>query len=102
MAGKVTGNINGVTIQESDLHSYVLAAEGRTYTAISQVPKEVGYDLQSLTGIGEGIAWLFATSTDDIPNGFMMTGGVFNRTSDITFPQTGHKVTIQQVFEVGS
>ncbi|RXG73008.1 Nidogen-1 [Armadillidium vulgare] len=98
VTGKLTGAINGIEIEEADLHSYVLSSEGRTYTAVSRIPKDVGYDLQSLTGIGEGIAWLFAIPKEGVSNGFIITGGEFNRTVEMKFPQTGHKAIVEQTF----
>ncbi|MPC34543.1 Nidogen-1 [Portunus trituberculatus] len=61
VTGQVIGNLNGIKLEELDLHSYVLTKEGRSYTAISRVPSQIGYDLQSITAIGTGIAWLFAS-----------------------------------------
>nr|XP_045605047.1 nidogen-like isoform X1 [Procambarus clarkii]XP_045605056.1 nidogen-like isoform X1 [Procambarus clarkii] len=99
VVGKVVGNINGMELEDSDLHAYVLTAEGRSYTAISRIPSQIGYDLQSIISLGSGIAWLFAKSIDDTANGFSSTGGVLNRTVEVDFPQTGHHVVIQQHFE---
>lgn len=39
VTGKVKGDLNGVALAEADLHSYVLTGDGRTYTAVSRVPK---------------------------------------------------------------
>ncbi|XP_071534542.1 nidogen [Panulirus ornatus] len=99
VTGKVIGNINGVEIEDSDLHAYVLTAEGRSYTAISRIPSQIGYDLQSIVGLGSGIAWLFARPVDNVPNGFSTTGGDLNRTMEVDFPQTGHHVVIRQHFK---
>lgn len=74
MTGKVVGNINGVDLIDCDLHAYVLIAEGRSYTAVSRIPSQIGYDLQSITAIGTGIAWLFAKPLGSILNGFSITG----------------------------
>lgn len=74
VTGKVVGNVNGVTLTDADLHSYVLTSEGRSYTALSRVPSQIGYDLQSITAIGTGIAWLFATPVNNVKNGFSTTG----------------------------
>lgn len=99
VTGKVIGNVNGVRLTDSDLHSYVLTAEGRSYTALSRVPDQIGYDLQSITAIGTGIAWLFASPVNNVKNGFVTTGGTMNRTVEVDFPQTGHRVEVQQQFE---
>ncbi|KAK7069005.1 Calcium ion binding [Halocaridina rubra] len=99
VTGKVGGTVNGVELKEADLHSYVLVADGRTYTAISKVPSQIGYDIQSLTVFGSGIAWMFAKPLGDVPNGFYTTGGSVNRTVEVNFPQTGHNVIVQQRFK---
>lgn len=74
VTGRVIGNLNGIKLEELDLHSYVLTKEGRSYTAISRVPSQIGYDLQSITAIGTGIAWLFASPVNNVKNGFHNTG----------------------------
>ena len=100
VTGKVSGTFNGVEIQDADLHSYTLPSEGRTYTAVSHVPAELGDDVQIASSIAEGIVWLFARPIGDVPNGFMLTGGVLNRTVEINFPNSGDHLTIHQEFGV--
>ena len=57
---------------------------------ILRIPKKLGEDIQSLTVIGTPIAWLFAkTQTEDSKNGFTSTGGKFNYTAEVRFPETG-------------
>ncbi|KAK3852669.1 hypothetical protein Pcinc_040754 [Petrolisthes cinctipes] len=98
ITGKMMGNINGVDIEDSNFHVYVLTNEGRSYTALSNIPSQIGYDIQSVLAIGTGIGWLFAKPIKNVPNGFTLTGGVLNRTVDINFPQTGHNIVVQQHF----
>jgi hypothetical protein len=43
---RVSGNINGVSIQEQELHCYIVTADGRTYTAISRIAPDIGWDIQ--------------------------------------------------------
>jgi hypothetical protein len=43
---RVSGNINGVAIQEQELHCYIVTADGRTYTAISRIAPDIGWDIQ--------------------------------------------------------
>lgn len=74
VTGKVIGEVNGLTLKDADLHSYVLTSEGRSYTALSRIPSQIGYDLQSVTAIGTGIAWLFAAPVSNVKNGFSTTG----------------------------
>ncbi|CAG7838551.1 unnamed protein product [Allacma fusca] len=96
VTGKVKGVLNGIGIDDSDLFSYVLPGDGRAYTAISKIPEKLGYDLQTVSLIGTIIGWLFSTSVKGAPNGFQFTGGVFNYTGEVSFYQTGQKVTIHQ------
>lgn len=94
--GKVTGRINGVLLEDLDLHAYVNTEEGRSYAAISKVPAEVGSDIRSLLSIGEGIGWLFAKA-QGVQNGFSLTGGVMNRTIEMEF-RSGERVTISESY----
>lgn len=96
--GKITGTLNGQELSQQDLQSYVVTSDGRTYTALSHVSQEIGYDMQTLNILGGVIGWLFARPINKAVNGYELTGGIFNHTADITFPQTGHKVTIRQLY----
>ncbi|GBL93573.1 Nidogen-1 [Araneus ventricosus] len=98
MNGKVSGSINDIQLQDADLHAYIVTEDGRTYTAVSRVPPGIGSDLQVLTPLGGIVGWLFAVSRSDAPNGFTITGGAFNRTVEVDFPQTGHHVYIEESF----
>ena len=94
--GKVTGRVNGVLLEDLDLHAYVTTDEGRSYAAISKVPPEVGSDIRSLLSIGDGIGWLFAKA-QGVKNGFSLTGGVVNRTIETEF-RSGERVTISESY----
>lgn len=96
--GKVTGKVNDVSIEDSDLHSYVVTSEGRAYTAISRIGNALGFDMQILLPIGGIIGWLFAIQHSDAKNGYQLTGGIVNHTVEINFPQSGQHVKIQQSF----
>ena len=73
--GKVSGNINGVEIQDEELHVYVVTKDGRVYTAISKLPPSIGFSMQSLYPIGGVLGWLFAAlTTPKAHNGFSITG----------------------------
>ena len=73
--GQLSGTLNGQTIPESDLHTYVVTSDGRAYTAISQVPEAVGPSLVLLNTIGNVMGWLFAKVTSPgVKNGFAQTG----------------------------
>uniref|UniRef100_T1JGD6 Nidogen n=1 Tax=Strigamia maritima TaxID=126957 RepID=T1JGD6_STRMM len=94
--GKVSGTLNDIKFEDADLHSYVVPSEGRAYTAISRIDETLGYDMQTLMSLGVTVGWLFATSSHDLPNGYHITGGILNNTLTVEFPQTGHKVTMEQ------
>ena len=46
---RVSGTLNGVMIVEQDLHCYIVTADGRTYTAISRISPDIGWDIQVKT-----------------------------------------------------
>lgn len=98
VTGKLTGSLNDAPIAgEVDFHSYVDTTNGRTYTALSRVsPSSLGSDLRALLVLGDVIGWLFALPQGDrARNGFVLTGGEGNLTSEVRFKQTGHHVTIR-------
>lgn len=74
MNGKVSGTLNGIRLEELDLQCYVVTNDGRTYTAISKVPVELGYDMQSLNVLGTTLGWLFAKPIKSSKNGYELTG----------------------------
>ncbi|XP_059485330.1 nidogen [Neocloeon triangulifer] len=96
--GKVTGTLNGIRLEELDVQCYVVTTDTRAYTAISKVPEELGYDMQSLNILGTSLGWLFAKPIKSAKNGYELTGGVYNHTSTIFFSNTGHRVTVIQRF----
>ncbi|KAL1423396.1 hypothetical protein MTO96_021153 [Rhipicephalus appendiculatus] len=74
VTGKLTGSLNEAPIAgEVDFHSYVDTTNGRTYTALSR--------------------------GDRARNGFVLTGGEGNLTSEVRFKQTGHHVTLRGHFQ---
>ncbi|CAK9821012.1 Ndg [Anthophora plagiata] len=93
--GKIFGIINNVEFPERDLQCYVQTEDGRTYTAMSRVPEEIGASFLLLGNLGGVIGWLFAKSVGGTKNGYQLTGGMFNHTAELTFPSTGDKVTIR-------
>ncbi|XP_059095776.1 nidogen-like [Tigriopus californicus] len=96
--GRMSGNVNSITFQDEDLHCYVVTDDGRTYTAISRVPSRIGPEMRGLTIMGGPIGWLFAQPMQGAQNGFDITGGIFNYTGTVTFPDTRHSVTINLRF----
>ena len=73
--GRVHGSINGVSLNDLDMHTYVVTTDGRTYTAISRVPAALGPAMETLSTVGGAIGWLFAVpSSSQALNGFSYTG----------------------------
>ncbi|XP_018401818.1 PREDICTED: nidogen-2 isoform X2 [Cyphomyrmex costatus] len=93
--GRISGTMNGVEFPSRDLQCYVQTKDGRTYTALSRVPEEIGASFQLLGNLGGVIAWLFAKPVSDTENGYELTGGLFNHTAELNFPLSGDKVTIR-------
>ncbi|XP_069846721.1 nidogen-1 [Dipodomys merriami] len=102
--GKVKGRIFvgssqvPVVFENTDLHSYVVMNQGRSYTAISTIPHTVGYSLLPLAPIGGIIGWMFAVEQDSFKNGFSITGGEFTRQAEVTFVGHPGKLVIKQQF----
>ncbi|XP_015431695.1 PREDICTED: nidogen-2 [Dufourea novaeangliae] len=93
--GRISGTINNVDLPSTDLQCYVQTKDGRTYTALSRVPEEIGASFQLLGKLGGMIGWLFAKPIGETRNGYELTGGLFNHTTELTFPASGDKVTIR-------
>uniref|UniRef100_A0A182XKY2 Nidogen n=1 Tax=Anopheles quadriannulatus TaxID=34691 RepID=A0A182XKY2_ANOQN len=96
VAGKVLGNVNGEPL-DTQLQSYVVMVDGRTYTAISPLEEQLGTDLQLTQILGGTIAWLFAKPLGNSMNGYQLTGGKFNHTSTLQF-ETGESFYITQQY----
>lgn len=96
--GKLNGVINDVSINDVDIQAYVVVADGRSYTALSQAPSPLGSSLQLVNVLGGVIGWLFAKPLGAASNGYQLTGAVFNHTADIYFPATQNRVTLTQEF----
>ncbi|XP_011351557.1 nidogen-2 isoform X2 [Ooceraea biroi] len=96
--GRISGTLNGIEFPSRDLQCYVQTKDGRTYTALSRVPEEIGASFQLLGNLGGVIGWLFAKPVSDTENGYELTGGLFNHTAELVFPATGDKVTIHSKY----
>lgn len=102
--GKVKGRIFvgssqvPVVFENTDLHSYVVMNQGRSYTAISTIPETVGYSLLPFAPIGGIIGWMFAVEQEGFKNGFSITGGEFTRQAEVTFVGHPGKLVIKQQF----
>lgn len=71
VSGKISGSLGNQSVS-SQLQAYIILADGRTYAAISQLPPEIGYSLQLLQALFSPIGWLFARSSEHIPNGYQV------------------------------
>uniref|UniRef100_A0A673CCT6 Nidogen 1b n=1 Tax=Sphaeramia orbicularis TaxID=375764 RepID=A0A673CCT6_9TELE len=105
MNGKVSGRVfigNSplpVEFSNNDLHSYVVANDGRAYVAISNIPHSLGPSLQPLSSLGGVIGWAFALEQPGFHNGFSLVGGVFSRQADVVFYPGNERLSIRQQFK---
>nr|XP_022918931.1 nidogen-2-like [Onthophagus taurus] len=98
VTGKVNGEINGEVFENLDLQCYVVMRDARIYTAVSKVPKEIGYSSQTLQILGSTMGWVFAKPVKTALNGFQLTGGIFNHTAEIHYPLTNNTLIINQKY----
>lgn len=94
VTGAIGGHI-GTTSASSSLQAYIVMVDGRSYTAISGVTGGLGPKMQLLEIIGGVIGWLFAKPIGETLNGYQVTGGKFNHTSEIRF-ESGESLHISQ------
>jgi nidogen (entactin) len=94
VTGSVTGHIGTDQIQ-SQVQSYIVTSDGKSYTALSSIGSEIGTKLQLLQVIGGVIGWVFAKPVGSILNGYQITGGKFNHSSNIRF-DSGENLQITQ------
>ncbi|XP_020511653.1 nidogen-1-like [Labrus bergylta] len=105
MNGKVNGRVfvgNSalpIELNNNDLHSYVVANDGRAYVAISNIPKSLGPSLQLLSSLGGVIGWAFALEQPGYQNGFSLVGGVFTRQAEVIFYPGNERLNIKQQFK---
>ncbi|KAM8841767.1 nidogen-1-like [Synchiropus picturatus] len=104
MTGKVWGQVyvgdasRPVTLNNSDLHSYIVANDGRAYVAISNINRDLGPAMQPLSSVGGVIGWAFALEQPQAQNGFRLIGGVFTRQAEVIFQPGNERLTIRQEF----
>lgn len=72
VSGRVVGKLNDISIS-SQLQSYVVMADGRSYTAVSPLTPNIGYNMQLLQVLGGTIGWLFAKPNSDVKNGYQVS-----------------------------
>ncbi|XP_040891311.1 nidogen-1-like [Toxotes jaculatrix] len=105
MNGKVNGRVfvgnspSPTVLSNNDLHSYVVANDGRAYVAISNIPDSVGPSLQPLSSLGGVIGWAFALEQPGYQNGFSLIGGVFSRQTEVIFQPGNERLSIKQQFK---
>ncbi|XP_026179796.1 nidogen-1-like [Mastacembelus armatus] len=105
MNGKVHGRVfvgnspSPVELRNKDLHSYVVANDGRAYVAISNIPESVGPSLQPLSSLGGVIGWAFALEQPGYQNGFRLIGGMFSRQAEVIFQPGNERLSIKQQFQ---
>lgn len=71
VSGKVVGTLNDIPIS-SQLQSYVVMVDGRSYTAVSPLVANIGNNMQILQVLGGTIGWLFAKPSGDVKNGYQV------------------------------
>lgn len=99
VTGSLVGELNGEMIPErSKLQSYVVTADGRSYTAVTPISTELGANLRLVLPIVSAIGWLFAKPFNNTHNGYQLTGGEFLHTSKLSF-DTGEVLLINQTYE---
>uniref|UniRef100_A0A8C6TD42 Nidogen 1b n=1 Tax=Neogobius melanostomus TaxID=47308 RepID=A0A8C6TD42_9GOBI len=86
MSGKLSGHL------PEDLHSYVVANDGRAYVAISAVAPPLGPALLPLSSVGGVIGWAFALEQPDIGTA---SAGVFSRRARCSY--SGERLTTSGV-----
>ncbi|XP_054635650.1 nidogen-1-like [Dunckerocampus dactyliophorus] len=101
MNGKVLGRVSvgfSETELNSDLHSYVMANDGRAYVAVSNIPDSLGPSLLPLSTLGGVIGWAFALEQPGFHNGFRLIGGVFSCHVEVVFQPGNERLSIKQEF----
>lgn len=97
--GKLNGVVNSQRLEDVTVYVYVETKDGRVYSGINGVNPVLGFDLQTaLVPLSSVISWLFAAPINGAPNGFTLTGGRFNRTLSVVYPQTGHQATLSEQY----
>lgn len=69
VTGKLTGTLGNKKI-DSGIQAHVLPVDGRSYTAVSPLDSDLGFNLQLLQILADPIGWLFAKTNDNTKNGY--------------------------------
>ncbi|KJH50181.1 G2F domain protein [Dictyocaulus viviparus] len=98
ISGSFEGVINEISIDRTDLHTFITPTDGNVYSTISKIPSNLGYPFLLLNPIGSIMGWLFAeVQSPSVYNGFQLTGGLFNRTVTLHIGDRNH-LSIRQQF----
>uniref|UniRef100_A0A1A9V771 Nidogen n=1 Tax=Glossina austeni TaxID=7395 RepID=A0A1A9V771_GLOAU len=99
VTGSLMGELNGELINErSKLQSYIVTADGRSYTAVTPISTELGTNLRLALPIVTSIGWLFAKPLKQYLNGYQLSGGELLHAARLSF-STGEVLLINQTFE---
>ncbi|XP_076001609.1 nidogen-1-like [Genypterus blacodes] len=105
MNGKVNGRVfvgdstSPLELSNNDLHSYVVANDGRAYVAISHIDESLGPSMRPLSSLGGIIGWAFALEQPGYENGFSLIGGLFTRQAEVIFQPGNERLSIKQEFK---
>lgn len=80
------------------MQSYILMKDARIYTAILKIPPFMGPAAQILQIFVATKGWVFARPIRNALNGYQLTGGIFNHSATVSFPETGYEFTLRQKF----
>ncbi|XP_058453091.1 nidogen [Malaya genurostris] len=97
VVGTVKGKVNDWII-DTQMQSYVVMIDGRTYTALSPLEDDIGTTLQLTHTLGASIGWLFAKPIGNVFNGYQITGGKFNQTATIDFNDSRNNLRMNLQF----
>ncbi|CAI4227251.1 unnamed protein product [Auanema sp. JU1783] len=90
--------LNGKAVEKTDLHTFITPTDGHAFTAVSKIPSDLASPMLLLLPVGSVMGWLFAeVQSTEAYNGFMLTGGLFNRTVTLHIGDR-YYVTIKQEF----
>ncbi|KAH8401667.1 hypothetical protein KR009_007215 [Drosophila setifemur] len=99
VTGSITGELNRQPVDEqAKLQSYVVTTDTRSYTTINPLNSELGAQLRLVLPLLTTVPWLFAKSINGVPNGYQLTGGVFESESRLQF-DSGETLLVNQTFE---
>lgn len=72
VVGSVKGTLNHWAV-DTQMQSYIVMADGRSYTALSPLEDDLGTTLQLTQAIGASIGWLFAKPIGNVLNGYQVS-----------------------------